>query len=507
MQESTNQGKLFHQTHSTVLDLLLQCDETKPICQRCIKAHRECLKSNIQQGSISIHSENRYASGKTKRPRGPRVAMSVATRPVYDLHDKALIHFLHYQLQGLTDVPDISQGMYDLLPGWVSRTNSSMVDLAVSSMALAVFSQTQHCPAAAAEASTKYQQLLRIAQMAIPALVGSNIDVCLVAIFLMGRFEGSLLHRKSLNPGTSIITSLEGSYLHHDGAMAVLKIWKNNEVGHRLPPTDIVKYTRRGLIKSTLLRHLAVPQWMADGGYFGEDGLELDYDRMIVQVTNLCHQSSMFLAQKSNQPNTSPGSPRITQKLIDEARDLDQALQDWAARFPSTWSYQRHVASDVHRLPTRGFYSSTVYSFSTPGYASAWLQYFATRMLIISTRFRLLALVQDEIARKQQQNECASQIKVIADDLASSLPFCLERFRVTDQFSPSPGQNSIIVNTNDEIRPNVARLVGWPLTVASNVDCLDVKQKSWFQAELASAGRVVGAGVFQLLRTDVGIRF
>ena len=74
-----------------------------------------------------------------------------------------------------------------------------MVDLALSSMALAVFSRTQKHPAAATEASPRYYRLLRvaqerIAQLGISTLDEQKIDACLLAIFLMGRYEGTMHH-------------------------------------------------------------------------------------------------------------------------------------------------------------------------------------------------------------------------------------------------------------------------------------------------------------------------
>jgi hypothetical protein len=97
-----------------------------------------------------------------------------------------------------------------------------MVDLALSSIALAVYSRTQQHPLAATEASSRYYRLLRvaqerIAQLGIPTLDERNIDACLLAFFLMGRFEGATHRPSDLNSKESF-TWLH-NFSHHDGAM------------------------------------------------------------------------------------------------------------------------------------------------------------------------------------------------------------------------------------------------------------------------------------------------
>jgi hypothetical protein len=112
----------------------------------------------------------------------------------------------------------------------------------------AVYSRTQRHPPAATDASIKYQQLLRVTRVTIPTLDERNVDACLLTIFLMSRYE-DIMHRSSssLNSKAPFAMSLQ-SLSHHNGAMAILKIWKNR-LSHSHPATDIIKQTRRGLIK------------------------------------------------------------------------------------------------------------------------------------------------------------------------------------------------------------------------------------------------------------------
>ena len=375
-----------------------------------------------------------------------------------------------------------------------------MVDLAISSLALSVFSRTKQHPPAAIEASSRYYRLLRvtreqIAQLEISRFDVRKIDACLLVASLMGRYEGAN-HRPGDFGSMKSLTSGQ-SWPHHEGAMAILKVWYDN-MNHNTT-TFIVKHTRRNLIRSSLLRDLPLPAWLQNGYNFGENGLELDYDRIIVRMVNL-HRVCVSLRQQKNGLQ-----PAQIRDLNSEACQLDNALQDWAAQIPSNCSYQRKIIPKHGNWPRKHFYSSIVYTFPGPGYASAWSQYFAMRMLISSTRLKILKLSHstslNDLIYERQRLDCITELKTLADHLASSIPFCLERFKVDDS-SRLQGQSSITLTTNDDIKPYLATMVVWPLTIASSVTGIDVKQQLWFRSELARLGRVTGDGILEFAETD-----
>jgi hypothetical protein len=295
-----------------------------------MKSRRICLdKSAAKEASFLIHVENSYASGKSKRPRGPRSSLTVL-RPHFDLQTRALSYYLQYYLHALNDVPNLSRDLPECVSSWkISGSKSSMVDLALSSMALAVYSRTQQHPPAAAEASSRYYRLLRvaqerIAQLANPTLDEQNIEACLLAVSLMGRYECAM-RRPGDTDSKDSFTSIQ-RWCHHDGAMAILKVWNDNP-SHK-PGTFIVKQIRRGLIKSSILRSLPLPDWLLDGNHFGEQERELDYDRIVVRVVNLHHASTNLLQEDGLQILNA-------EKLSNEAREIEKALQEWLTNVPS----------------------------------------------------------------------------------------------------------------------------------------------------------------------------
>lgn len=478
----------------------IKCDETKPICQRCVKSRRICFHTDTaKKASFSIHIENRYASGKRKRPRGPRSSLA-PVQPYFDLQTRALAYYLQNHTQTFPDVLNIGGGLAGCLSTWTSRNpHYPMVDLAISSISLVIFSRTQKHSAAATEASETYSRLLRIsqdqvAQLETSALDERNIEACLLAIHLMGRFEGATTHAGHGGSENSF-KSLR-SWAHHDGAMAVLKIW-NDKLSHH-PATFIVNQTRRGLIKSCLLRNLPLPIWIQDGESFGEHGIELDYDRIVVRMVNL-HYACGVLRQSRSSHNAK------VEELNAEARDLDEGLLELANQIPSTYSSQRHILTEPGPWPKKHLYSPKVYSFSRPGDAAVWSQYFAARMLINGTRLRILGTSRQNPTAKppyeQQRLECATTLKAMADSLAATIPFGLERLKIDPSKSPT-GRTSITLTTDEEIKPHLANLVVWPLSIASSLEGVDIKQQQWFRSELARIGRISGDGVLEAAETD-----
>ena len=478
-----------------------QCDGTRPICQRCTKARRICLQTTaFKRNSLLIHDENHYASGKNKRPRGPRTSLTVF-RPELDLHTRALAYYLVCHVQTVTDLPNISGGLPESVASWrASGKTCPMVDLALSSMALAVFSRTQRHPPAATEASSKYQSLLRLAQERIAqlrssSLDGRDFDACLLTISLMGRYEGVIYHPG--DPALKYSFMSSSIWSHHNGAMAILRFWYDHV--NRTPATTLIRDTRRGLIRSSLLRNINIPEWMLDGSIFGERDREEDYDRIFVRTVNL--QYACASLQHKDYPDITE-----IERLNNEAGQVDKALQSWVAKFPDKWSYQRHILKDSDPQPNTPFYSPVVYSYSSPGYAAVWNQSFALGMLINRIHLKILGLTplqqMGDLTFEPRRRACANQLRTMADNLASSLPFCLKKFRVVDNSTSPSCEPSITFRPDGEIKPYLAVLAVWPLSVASIIDGIDFGLRRWFQSQLASIGRVTGEGVLESVKTD-----
>ena len=414
-----------------------------------------------------------------------------------------MAYYVNYHLQTLTDAPGILHGVSDdILPIWMSKVDHPILDLAVSSMALVMFSQAQYDPRAAVEASRKYQKLLQTTQTTISNLDRGNFDACLLAIWFIGRFEHAEHRPSHLNPRMPFAPQLR-SFKHHDGALAILRSWKDH-LSHDLPVTNVIKHTRRSMIKSAILRNLAIPEWMLEGTYFAEQGFDLEYDRIIVQLTNVRQRLSMLLNENDSSPIACQKLASTVEELCHEMQDLDQALNNWTNQIPSDWSLRQHKLSYAQVWPTPDFYSPIVYSYSSLAHAAVWNQYYATRMLINSTRLKILDLnyLDPNCFAYQQRVKCFCILDAMANKLASSIPFCLQRINVTQQLTSSSQQELITLAPNKDLKPYVACLTVWPLSIASGLRNLDVGQQLWFRSQLARLGKLVGARLFECADTN-----
>jgi hypothetical protein len=370
-----------------------------------------------------------------------------------------------------------------------------MVDLALSTLALAIFSRTQKHPPTAKEASLRYGRLLRAAQGQITQVTirrcdEKGFDQFLLAIILMAWYETTMYCPANLNPNWP--SSLH-SWSHHDGAMAILKAWNDKQKENA--PSSIIRQSRRGLLRSAIFRNCSLPDWIQNGNRFGEHGLDLAFDGIFIRVVNLRH------AVKNLERKERPEAAEA-EALKNKARELDDECREWALQIPSEWSFDSN--SIPSSWPRRDFYSSIIYTCARKSYASVWLHYFALRMLINSTLLKLLQLSHppqlqaDDSLCQEERCECMTKLTAIADSFASTISFSLGRFKANAANAPD-SRPTLTLNTDEEIPPALALPTVWPLSVASSLDDIKQSQQLWFRAQLARIGRVIGDGVLELL--------
>lgn len=210
------------------------------------------------------------------------------------------------------------------------KKKSSMVELVVSAPALTIFSRIQKHPPALREAVLRYGRLLRITREQIIIMSSDKKvrDDHLMTIVLMACYETAMHQSENIKPAH--LLNSEHSWSHHDGALAILKSWsrwRGNE-----PPSNIVKQVRRGLLRSSLLRNYSLPDWINDGTRFGEEGIDLAFDSIIVRVVNL---RAAFKTLGQNKCIAVVG----VKDLVNEARDLDDMCGQWVEKLPPEWIY------------------------------------------------------------------------------------------------------------------------------------------------------------------------
>ncbi|KAN0089798.1 hypothetical protein V8E51_018377 [Hyaloscypha variabilis] len=482
----------------------IKCDETQPVCGKCKKSQRVCYGMRNGPWCSVIHIENTYASGGAKRPRGPRSTrtaeppgkLALLQLPAIDLKTRAVTYFRHYHLKTISGCHDVSKTVYnDVLPIWTSRQDSPLLNLSGSCIALAVFSQTQRHPPAALEALLKYQKLLQTTQKTLLTLSKESIELYLIASFCMGRYEGVIYRPNSFNSPTFT------RFSHHAGAMSILKIWKE-QYSHLHPATDVIRHSRQGLIRSALLGHCDLPTWMVDGIIFGEQGLDLAYTRIVIRIIKVRRKIVGLLHNKERSLGPSDSFASVADELAVETDLIHTSLQEYSDLFPENWKQSQYPLPDPHPWPMRDFYTPTVQSYSSPAQAAVWCSYYATNILVNSTKLKILELCEPCKDTDSQRLRVVSNISVMAESLASSVPFTLERVKITRHSEEQSKEPSITLNIGEDIRPCLAMLLVWPLTLAANVSGVDAAQQKWFRSELARLGRIVGYGIIECAETD-----
>lgn len=424
-----------------------------------------------------VYVENDFASGIRKRPRGPRrPAPQAITQPSVDLRAQAISYYLHNHVQPLHDAPSITKAVEDDIETiYRSRPNCSMTQRAISVIALVLFGKTQNQPQAIVDACVAYQQLLQDIQVSISSPDECDIEACLLAIFCMGRYEDAV---HSTNQPITHMWALRSSS-HHDGALAVLKAFRNRQGSGTQDIPDIVKHTRRGMIKSALLRNRNLPEWIVEGKEFGEEGLELEKDSMLVKLVGLRQRL------RSLRDGQEKGAHNILQEaanIAKEAQDLDLEMSNWPNRFPSTWTREEHT------LPAKpGIRDSPqkVSSYQSFAYASIWTKHYAARMLVNSLLIQSLALANPLPPLSPTVSEISARANLteMAEEFQCSLPFCFGNLEGTVK--------------EEDMHPITIRWVAWPLTMVMLVEEFEGALKEVFVDAIVSIGKRVGIGALE----------
>lgn len=451
----------------------------------------------------SYYNENSFASGQTKRPRGPRPkrkavdASDVASQQrllAGDLKAQAIVEYLNNHLTIPKEQPSLLRATdSDLLPLWTTEGEYPILDHAVSAMALVLYSRIHNCPLAATEACLEYEQLLQIVRKSTPELNENTIDSYLLAIFFMARYE-DVVHPSDSDSSKRIFSGAQySSFEHHDGALAALGLWKER-LSDVKPPSTIMKHTRRGLIRSALLRKIALPEFLLDGATYGEQGIDFEYDNIVVRIVHVRKRLAELLKLQQGVDIDCHARHAALEALDKEAQTIDKDLHDLPTRFPSAWAYKRHTTPESFDAssPTADFLRPIVYTCSSVEYAGVWSLYFATRILVNETRLETLDAA--KFLPYELSLGCSSILKTTADDLASILPFCLGNIKLV-QNKNAP--ESIEVLAKSEFLFKDIRFMVWPLSLAVKSIHLDHQQRSWFGALLVRIGKAFGFGILE----------
>ncbi|PYI20318.1 hypothetical protein BO99DRAFT_442366 [Aspergillus violaceofuscus CBS 115571] len=422
--------------------------------------------------------------------------------------------------------------------------NSTLLEKALTPLALAYFARAQNCPSARTEAARAYSAVLREARSIFASMSlatgaridGIGIDVLLLMIFFMSRYEDTV-HPRSVslrfrggagNPRGSgngspkeLRSGMLASCAHQDGAVAVLRVWvdacrcRGGHIGSGGIPSEVVKLTRRAVMRSALMRGMMLPEWMHSGEVFGEatGGVEERLDALAVRVVELRGRSvapgfrvadgaGAGSAQTSCEERWI-GAAAAAKRVYSEGNRVRSALEAWKGEVD--WIQREMVAA-----------KEKVYYFPTLAQAVLWCHYLTLAMLSESVCLRVLKFVKHEIAGSGAAGWCDHlaardlaaahevDLKTLARQLMASVPFVLGQVHITE--NAAWGVRNATWDKTLPPSPYRASLLVWPLTVASGIDRLEEQQR-WFKAQLGYLGRVTGVGVLECAEGEEWLTF
>ena len=436
---------------------------------------------------IFIHSENAYASGKRRRPRGPRPASSECRPrktssqadlplPKDNLVDKAIAHYIKTNLSPTFRVPSLLQTVEeDVLLIYRARQTDPIIELALSVLSLVLYGRIHSHPEAIVQACLSYEQLLKQTVLALsstPTPCYQHTETTLFVTFCMSRYEDAV-HEPNKKSQKKSFTSAS----HHDGSLALLRTIRDRQSGETMEQLpNIVKSTRRCMIKSALLRSKDLPEWIHDGQIFGEtEQFDVTYDRFAIRLVHLRHQLSLLRSGTSTQESAAA--------LVEESYNLEKEFGEWSARYSASWSRPTpHEQNEVEILRDNSDQDEIKVQ------AAVCLKLHATDILIISTYLSLLhpTVSSSSDVTSPSSTRATARMHTIAMDFLSAL----------NNLAGNKIHTTNVKSLIDE-ESGVLRWVVWPLSMILLAEEMDENDKLFLRDLMKEVGKISGFAVLE----------
>ncbi|KAL8973536.1 MAG: hypothetical protein Q9197_002223 [Variospora fuerteventurae] len=523
------------------IDRRVKCDEAYPVCNRCKKSSLICggLRN---AGNWIFLDENVYAAGQRKRQRGPNVKKDYVTSDDYQRLSyngrKAFSTSLEVDwvnaaspaesaglsiLPSLNTPPDelaltyyirhhveVSEKWPELADRWDSHMKSALADqyesqprsvlsLAISAVSHATFGRAQRSHFASAAASTQYSRALVKANMALSDANEATQDDTLLAVMLLSFYENVALKTTSDSASQDMESMSARSFAHHDGAMAMLKLRRQQDQRTKCS-FELDKLIRRQLMETLLLRSMPPPSWIQNGWQFGEDGYAHELDYCTVQAAKLRHQAKSLLSDRAHfTPVARPGKKGSLQSVLAQAETLNDVLIIWANQRPAHDGYRVHTVQDDERSKTGNrILDSTIHVYPSVGHAAMWNRYRAVRLIVHEVRLRIsLELAKHAGADTRMLGQNAKQsIESVADDVCASIPYFLgligcERVAGHDVVVVKKAPPSL----NMFVKASEASFLCWPLNELVMISEVPERLVGYAKDRLLDVSEIVDDGV------------
>lgn len=233
-------------------------------------------------------------------------------------------------------------------------------------------------------------------------------------------------------------------------------------------------------------------------------------DTLMLRLVNL-RARSLYLFRNSSWKTSGErcGLPDPTQispqQIAIEAQELDSALEAWSMNVPDEWMFVvKRPPTFQSVFPAEYSYQCPIHIYASHGHAAIWNRYRAVRLVVNSIHRRALTcLLQCPMQLPftlAQQALCQDQIESLAIDLCGGVHFFF------DSSSNSAGHKAHIRSNTIEydfdqnrnhVRPRMATLLAWPLTVAVSTEGVPNAQRQWLLARMRMVAEPIGDAVLE----------
>ncbi|KAI0534694.1 hypothetical protein GGR58DRAFT_481939 [Xylaria digitata] len=363
----------------------IKCDEKKPQCGRCTKAHRVCpgYRDNNQ---VIFRSMNARLASKSRTSRSSRIHTTITapnhivasvasvscaprllTQPSEKWDTKAISHFLHnYSFASTKDSPGYLGFLPDLLG---SNLNVRYLESAVLAAGFASIANITGFSHLERTAEKHYGETLRSISIALKDLSEASSDPALAAIIVFQMYE-------------VIIGVTSGSSDPHQKGLIELSRLRGNARLSTGSGNDVLQIIHsRALINSI--------------GGLCPSPIEAGYD--IRPVDSSTHQSELWrlMRETSQCCVETQAIVLVLRKGIFKSeiiKSLDQlfsaylSLLSWGAASPSRWSYRScKIPTGDENDSQQGTFPEKYHLFKNMHHGATWINFWCTLIYALQT--------------------------------------------------------------------------------------------------------------------------
>jgi hypothetical protein len=391
-----------------------------------------------------------------------------------------------------------------LLP--LSDYHNSILTLSILAISHASFGRARKLQSALVAGGAKYCKALTMINQALKDPLQATRNEILLATIILSHYENSVFRKPQISERDIKIMAAK-TFAHHDGAMAVLHLRRqcNHHQSDKLS-ANVDRVVRNHLIRSLIMRSMQVPLWLRDGDQYGEIGLSLKLDRLMVETADLRHRA----AELQYDLTAIPKSSKVAEMLklhgtLAIAQRLDDSFVAWARDVPMEDYWKGFQVEDdgvVRNEIDDDIFKGSVHIYPTMGHVGLWSRYRAFRLHVIDITVKILSSAKTTEADLQPMEESArSKIEKLASDFCASIPHVLK----TVDIYPT-AENSFVIRRSPTdqkqfVEASTARILCWPLAMTTMVESMPDQYLNYLKRRLLDVSELVDDGLLARMAT------